>query len=166
MAGYSGTPLPKKLGIASGTRLGSWGAPAGFPSALGELPTGVTTSDISRGRRPLDVLLCFVRSRADLVRMLPVAKARLDPSGGLWICWPKKSSGVVTDVTEDHVRALGLASGLVDNKVCAVDEIWSGLRLVVRLKDRPVREEKTGAPARKTSRKTVKRSVGLGKNPR
>ncbi|MET0795651.1 MAG: DUF3052 family protein [Polyangiaceae bacterium] len=137
MAGYSGTPLPQKLGLKPGARFGVWAAPATFTRTLGALPSGVSLSDASRGASALDVIVCFVSSRADLSRFLPRARKRLDPSGGLWICWPKKASGVKTDVTESDVRNLGLASGLVDNKVCAIDEVWSGLRLVVRLADRP-----------------------------
>jgi Protein of unknown function (DUF3052) len=104
---------------------------------LGALPEGVTSSDVARGKTPLDVQVCFVASRAELERALPKAQQRLHPSGGLWLCWPKKSSGIATDVTEHDVRAAGLAAGLVDNKVCAIDDTWSGLKLVVRVKDRP-----------------------------
>jgi Protein of unknown function (DUF3052) len=157
MAGYSGTPLAQKLGLKAGARLGLIRAPTGFARTLGALPPGVTTSDAARGNSELDVMVCFASSRAELARMLPKAHKRLHPSGGLWICWPKKASGIATDVTENDVRSLGLAAGLVDNKVCAVDQTWSGLRLVVRLADRP----KAGRAARtlppKTSKKTAKR---------
>ena len=132
MAGYSGTPLPKKLGLKAGVRLGLMGAPEGFAETLGALPPGVTASDARRGSSELHVIVCFASSRAELLRMLPRAHKRLHPNGGLWICWPKKASGIATDVTENDVRSLGLAAGLVDNKVCAVDQTWSGLRLVVR----------------------------------
>jgi hypothetical protein len=158
MAGYSGTPLPQKLGLKAGARLGLMGAPKGFAQTLGALPAGVTTSDATRGSSLLDVMVCFASSRAELVRMLPKAHKRLHPNGGLWICWPKKASGVTTDVTENDVRNMGLATGLVDNKVCAVDEIWSGLRLVVRSKDRPKAGGKPRTPPSKTSKKTAKRS--------
>ncbi|HEY1537528.1 MAG TPA: DUF3052 family protein [Polyangiaceae bacterium] len=158
MAGYSGTPLPQKLGLKAGARLGLMSAPKGFARMLGALPPGVTTSDATRGSSELDVMVCFAASRAELARMLPKAHKRLHPSGGLWICWPKKASGVATDVTENDVRSLGLAAGLVDTKVCAVDQTWSGLRLVVRLADRA----KAGRAARtlppKSSKKTAKRS--------
>ena len=157
MAGYSGTPLQQKLGLKPGARLGLMGTPAGFERELGVLPPGVTRSDATRGRTPLDVIVCFAASRADLVRMLPSAHKRLHPAGGLWICWPKKASGVVTDVGENDVRSLGLAAGLVDNKVCAVDAVWSGLRLVVRLADRP-KAGKLAATRPKTSKKTAKPS--------
>ena len=157
MAGYSGTPLPQKLGLKAGARLGLMGAPRGFAQTLGALPPGVATSDATRGNSPLDVIICFAPSRAELARMLPKAHRRLHPSGGLWICWPKKASGVVTDVSENDVRNVGLAAGLVDNKVCAVDEVWSGLRLVFRVQDRPKASGTTRAPAPKTSKKSAKR---------
>lgn len=137
MAGYSKTPLDRKLGLEPNARFGVINAPAHFAQLLGELPSGVTLRDASRGNSPLDVIVCFVSSLSELKRMLPRARKRLDPSGGLWMCWPKKASGIITDVSENAVRALGLASSLVDNKVCAIDEVWSGLRLVVRLRDRP-----------------------------
>jgi hypothetical protein len=158
MAGYSGTPLPQKLGLKAGARLGLMGAPHGFVETLGALPPGVTTSDAARGSSQLDVMICFASSRAELARMLPKAHKRLHPNGGLWICWPKKASGIATDVSENDVRNTGLAAGLVDNKVCAVDEIWSGLRLVVRLQDRPKAAARARAAAPKTSKKTEKRS--------
>jgi hypothetical protein len=158
MAGYSATPLPRKLGLKAGARLGLMGAPKGFAQTLGALPLGVTTSDATRGSSELDVIVCFASSRAELVRILPKAHQRLHPSGGLWICWPKKASGVVTDVTENDVRSLGLAAGLVDNKVCAVDETWSGLRLVVRIEDRPKAGSAARTPVPKTSKRTAKRS--------
>ena len=135
MAGYSGTPLPKKLGIKPAARLALVNAPADFADTLGELPPGVTPQALRRG--PYDVVVLFARDDKDLARGLPAARERLDPAGGLWIAWPKKSSGIKTDVTEQEVRARGLALGLVDNKVCAIDDTWSGLRFVVRLADRP-----------------------------
>ena len=140
MAGYSGTPLPKKLGIKPACRLGLVNAPADFADTLGELPEGVTPGPMKRG--PYDVIVLFARNDKELARGLPAAQQRLDPAGGLWIAWPKKSSGIPTDITEGEVRARGLAAGLVDNKVCAIDEVWSGLRLVYRLRDRPGHAEK------------------------
>jgi hypothetical protein len=134
-AGDSGTPLPRKLGIKPDARLGLIGAPEGFDDTIGTLPPGVSVHRRARG--PLDVIVAFFLRRAELERRLPGLKAALDPSGGLWIAWPKRASGVATDVTENVVRELGLAAGLVDNKVCAIDEVWSGLRLVYRLRDRP-----------------------------
>jgi hypothetical protein len=162
MAGYSGTPLPQKLGLKPGARFGVFAAPKNFGATLGALPAGVTWTDAARGTSSLDVILCFASSRAALERLLPRAQHRLDPSGGLWVCWPKKASGLSTDVTEAEVRRLGLAAGLVDNKVCAIDEVWSGLRMVVRVADRPKTLESARAPkpraARpKSSRETAKR---------
>jgi hypothetical protein len=135
MAGYSGTPLSKKLGIKEGHRVAFPQAPSGFTGLLGEFPDGVTVK--SRARGPLDVIVFFTKSRAELERRLPELRRAMDPAAGLWIAWPKRSSGVETDMTEDVARELGLANRLVDNKVCAIDETWSGLRLVIRLKDRP-----------------------------
>ena len=131
----SGTPLVRKLGINPDSRVGVIGGPAGFDVTLGELPRGVEIR--SRARGPLDVIVAFFSTRRDLERRLPALKRALAPDGGLWIAWPKRASGVPTDVTDNAVRELGLAAGLVDNKVCAIDEIWSGLRLVYRLRDRP-----------------------------
>jgi hypothetical protein len=135
MAGYSGTPLAKKLGIREGHRVALVGAPEGFEAKLAPLPEGVRLSRRAQGR--LDVVLFFSRSEADLVDRFFRLKERLEPVGGLWIAWPKKASGVATDLSFDAVQRVGLAAGLVDNKVCAVDETWSGLRFVYRLKDRP-----------------------------
>jgi hypothetical protein len=135
MAGYSGTPLPRKLGIKPGARLGLIRPPANFAETLGELPDGVTPKAVGRSEQ-FDVIICFCRASKELTRDLPGLPARLDPAGGLWIAWPKKSSGLATDLGEAEVRGRGLATGLVDNKVCAIDETWSGLRFVVRLTDR------------------------------
>jgi hypothetical protein len=132
MAGYSGTPLAKKLGIKPGHRVAWVNAPATLPRDLGDLPPDV--SIVHDG--PADVLLWFTTSREALAAALPGLGERIRPAGGLWIGWPKKSSKVPTDVTEDVVRELALPLGLVDNKVCAIDEIWSGLRLVWRLSAR------------------------------
>jgi hypothetical protein len=135
MAGYSGTPLAKKLGIKEGHRVAFPRAPDGFTGLMGELPERVTVK--SRTTGPLDVIVFFTKSRAELKRRLPALRRAMDPAAGLWIAWPKGSSGVETDMAEDVARELGLANRLVDNKVCAIDETWSGLRLVIRLKDRP-----------------------------
>jgi hypothetical protein len=134
VAGYSGTPLFKKLGIKEGHRVAFPSAPDGFRDLLGELPDGVTVK--SRASGPLDVIVFFTKRRAELERRLTALRGAMDPAAGLWIAWPKGSSGVETDMTEDAARELGLANKLVDNKVCAIDETWSGLRLVIRLKDR------------------------------
>ena len=133
-AGYSGTPLPRKLGIKPQARVGLVGAPAGFDEVLGELPPGVTVSRRLRGS--FDVLVAFFVTRAELERRLPALKGALDHAGGLWVAWPKRSSRIATDLGDGSVRELGLAAGLVDNKVCAIDETWSGLRFVYRLADR------------------------------
>ncbi len=135
-AGYSGTPLPKKLGIKASHRVALLYEPPAFQTTLGPLPDDVTLLD-AVGEDSLDVILLFVQTQRDLAEQFARAARALQPAGGLWVCWPKKASGVVTDLTENVVRAFGLAKGLVDNKVCAVDETWSGLRFVVRLKDRP-----------------------------
>jgi hypothetical protein len=134
MAGYSGTSLARKLAIKDGHRIALLGAPDGFDKTIGPLPDVDVTS---RLRGPLDVVVFFTRRRGALERRFGALKRKLDPAGGLWIAWPKRSSGVETDVTEDVVREVALANGLVDNKVCAIDETWSGLRLVYRLVDRP-----------------------------
>lgn len=135
-AGYSGTPLVRKLGIKADARFGLIGAPEGIDATLGELPPGVRVRR-RLGGQPFDVIVAFFTDRAALEGRLPVLAGALDPAGGLWLAWPKRASGVVTDLTDDVVRTLGLATGLVDNKVCAIDPVWSGLRLVYRLRDRP-----------------------------
>jgi hypothetical protein len=135
MAGYSGTPLPKKLGIKAESTLALVGAPDGFADTLGELPPGVRTKTSAVGSA--DVAVAFFERRAKLEGRLTALAKVIHPDGGLWIAWPKRSSGVDTDITEDVVRDLALAGGLVDNKVCAIDDTWSGLRLVYRLRDRP-----------------------------
>jgi alkylation response protein AidB-like acyl-CoA dehydrogenase len=110
------------------------GAPEGFALSAGELPAGASVRRSVRG--PLDVIVAFFERRARLERRLPALRSALDPAGGLWISWPKRSSGMASDLDENVVRACGLAAGLVDNKVCAIDEVWSGLRFVCRLRDR------------------------------
>jgi hypothetical protein len=134
-AGYSGTPLAKKLGIREGSRLAAVSAPDDFAELLAPLPDGVTVRDRLRG--PLDVIVFFTKSRAELTKRLPALRRALDPAGRLWISWPKKSSGVETDMTENVVRDIALPTGLVDNKVAAIDETWSGLQLVIRRENRP-----------------------------
>jgi hypothetical protein len=128
MAGYSGTPLERKLGIKPGHRVLLLNAPEGFRLE------GVEPVRSLRGKA--DVILSFHTGRRGLEKRLPALRAALVPNGGLWIAWPKKASKVPTDVDENVVRALGLASALVDNKVAAIDETWSGLRLVIRVRDR------------------------------
>lgn len=134
-AGYSGTPLVKKLGIKEEARLALLGEPDGFDGVLGPLPPGVEVR--TRAQGTFDVVLCFLTARRELDRRFPSLMRALDPDGGLWVAWPKRASGVPTDVTEDVVREVALAHGLVDNKVCAIDDVWSGLRVVYRVADRP-----------------------------
>jgi hypothetical protein len=134
VAGYSGTPLAKKLGIREGSRVAVLSAPDGFTASL-DLPNGAQVKRQARGR--LDVVLFFVTRRAELIRRFDGLARALEPDGGLWIAWPKRTSGVATDLSENPVRDIGLDAGLVDNKVAAIDEIWSGLRFVYRLADRP-----------------------------
>jgi hypothetical protein len=132
--GYSGTPLINKLGIKPGARCLLLNAPRGFGKTLGPLPPGATL--ISGAARNIDVVLLFVRREAEMHRRMRPLAARLAPAGMIWIAWPKKASGVATDLAFDVVQKGGLSFGLVDTKICAIDDIWSGLRFVVRLKDR------------------------------
>jgi len=124
-AGYSGTPLPKKLGIKPGSLVALLGAPEGFEKILGTLPPGAVLR--RDARRKANVLLVFVRSRADLARRLGGASRAMADPGALWIVWPKKASGIASDLGGNEVRAIGLNSGLVDYKIAAIDATWSGL---------------------------------------
>jgi len=128
-AGYSATPLTKKLGFKPGMTAAFLDAPDGLEALLGELD-GVTVKRALRGRA--DIVLCFVTARRDLERRAARLREAIAPDGMVWICWPKRASNVATDMTEDVVREVLLPTGLVDNKVAAVDETWSGLKLVVR----------------------------------
>ena len=130
MAGYSGTALAKKLGIKQGFSVCVIGTPAGYRGWLNPLPPSVRF--VPRPTASTDLVHHFVTTRAELTRALSNYRARLSPTAMLWISWPKKTAGVATDVTEDTVRDLALPLGFVDVKVCAVDETWSGLKLVVR----------------------------------
>ena len=130
MAGYSGTPLAKKLGIREGNVVGLLGAPDGVVDLLDGLPDAVTCRTQARGT--MEVIVSFHTRRSHFERRLPVLLRALDVDGGLWIAWPKRASGVATDMTEDVVREVALPLGLVDNKVCAIDDTWSGLRVVWR----------------------------------
>jgi hypothetical protein len=134
MAGYSGTPLPKKLGIKERSRVALVNAPKDFQSELGEPPDNVEF--IKRPTKSLDIILFFVANERALVRDFARLAAKLIANGMIWIAWPKKSSGVTTDLSEQRVRDIGLKCGLVDVKVCAIDDTWSGLKFVYRLKDR------------------------------
>jgi hypothetical protein len=137
MAGYSGTPLAKKLGIRPGFRVALVDAPGGFEDLLDGLP-GDAAPKRGWPRGEADILVVFVTAMKDLEKQLPRAIGKLSPEkgAGIWVAWPKKASGVKTDVTEDVVRAVALPLGVVDNKVCAIDDVWSGLRLVVRKEHR------------------------------
>jgi len=134
MPGYSGTPLPKKLGIKGGFRVRLFDMPA---DVRAELKQSLAHCEIvADGKIEADFAMLFTKSKAELwARFRSVAK-QLTPAGALWIGWPKKSSGVASDLTENVVREVGLAAGLVDVKVCAVTDLWSGLKFVRRLKDR------------------------------
>jgi hypothetical protein len=134
-AGYSGTPLPRKLGIRAGARVALIAAPESLAAVLGALPDGARVHTRLRGR--FDLIVAFATRQAALERRLPALHAALEPDGGLWLAWPKRASGLATDLGDDVIRALGLATGLVDNKVCAIDDTWSGLRFVYRRADRP-----------------------------
>jgi hypothetical protein len=134
VAGYSGTPLARKLGLASGQAVALLGAPPGFPATLAPMPDGVRVRTTARGH--LDLALLFTTERAELARRLRPLGAAIHPDGMLWVAWPKKASKVPTDITEDVVRAEALPLGLVDTKVCAIDDVWSGLRLVWRREHR------------------------------
>lgn len=129
-AGYSGTPLYKKLGIKSDFRVKVKNEPDNYLALLEPIPDGVVFS--SRFRKQIDIWHLFTNSQKELARMLPVAQKQIKPDGMIWVSWPKKSSGVASTVTESTIREICLPRGLVDVKVCAIDEVWSGLKLVIR----------------------------------
>jgi hypothetical protein len=134
MAGYSGTPLAQKLGIKPGQRVATMGAPAGYRKLLAPLPKGVSfTTEIAAGTPFVHL---FVKERKALEKELKRLRRLLADAGVLWVSWPKKSSGVATDITEDVIREVCLPLGFVDVKVCAVDETWSGLKLMIRREHR------------------------------
>lgn len=136
MAGYSGTPLVRKLGIKGGFHVAFINAPRNFASTL-DLPPQVRLSGSARAS--LDFILLFVKSEKELKQKFVHLAAKLKPHGMLWVAWPKKSSGVATDLSFANVQKTGLDAGLVDVKICAVDDIWSGLKFVIRVKDRAQR---------------------------
>ncbi|HEU0275682.1 MAG TPA: DUF3052 family protein [Candidatus Udaeobacter sp.] len=140
MAGYSGTPLPQKLGIKAGLTVVTLNAPPNYRRLLGTLPENIMFAD--RLRPGSGFVHVFTRKRGDLETKLSVLREKIADTGTVWVSWPKKSSGVPTDVTEDVVRAVALPLGFVDTKVCAIDETWSGLKLMVRRENRklPVKE--------------------------
>jgi len=131
-AGYSGAPLVQKLGLKSGARMQLVAAPSDFGETIGRMPDGV--KPVTRGT--LDFGMLFVRATSELKKGFPRLRDRLESNGMLWVAWPKKTSGVETDVSEGIVRSFGLEAGLVDVKICAVDHVWSGLKFVRRVKDR------------------------------
>jgi hypothetical protein len=130
---YSATPLARKLGIREGSRVLVVGAPSGF--SLGPVPTGASFARSARG--PLDVVLLFTTTLADLRRRFPAAVRALDPAGRLWVAWPKKAAKVETDLTFDAVQEAGFSAGLVDNKSGSLDPVFQGVQFVYRLRDRP-----------------------------
>ena len=134
MAGYSGTPLPRKLGIKENQRIALVNEPGSLQKQLGALPTN--THVVSKLTAPLDLVVLFVESERALARQFPTIAKKISTNGMIWVAWPKKSSGVPTDLSFDLVQRIGLECGLVDVKICAVDEVWSGLKFVIRLKDR------------------------------
>lgn len=136
MAGYSGTPLAKKLGIKENALVVLVGAPPGFAKTLDPLPEGARVTSALPKKGELDVAIVFAKTKKDLERGLAAAKKKMAQNAGIWLAWPKKASRVATEVDESITRKTGLGAGLVDNKGCAVDEIWSGLRFVIRLVDR------------------------------
>lgn len=138
MAGYSGTPLVKKLGIKAAARVALVNAPDDFQATLGELPDDVQFTKSTA--KLLDLILFFVLSERILARDFTKLAQRLTTNGMIWIAWPKKSSGVATDLTFNCVQRIGLDAGLVDVKICAIDDTWSGLKFVYRLKDRASRK--------------------------
>ena len=134
MPGTAGTPLSRKLGIKEGARVAAVAAPPAFDRTLGGLPGGVQLRSTAQGR--LDVMLYFVTRHVELARRFPAFVRALEPDGGLWVAWPKRTSRVATDLVFTRVQQVGLDCGLVDNKVAAIDDTWSGLRFVYRRSDR------------------------------
>ena len=137
MAGYSGTPLPKKLGIKPGLMVVTINAPANYRRLLGQLPDHVNFSNRVTANSMFVHL--FTSKRNELQRRLSILRNKLSDNGAVWVSWPKKSSGISTDVTEDVIREIALPLGFVDIKVCAVDETWSGLKLMIRRENRKSR---------------------------
>lgn len=134
MAGYSKRSLAEKLGIKDGFRIAIVNPPPGYRAMLGALPPSVTVEE--RPSATMDLIHCFVKSKREATSAVSVLKANISPRGALWVSWPKGSSGVRTELNENVIREIGLRGGLVDVKVCAVDQTWSGLKFVYRLKDR------------------------------
>jgi len=156
MPGYSGTPLVKKLGLKPAMRVQIIGAPVPYAELVPDLPEPLTM--LSRAGRELDFIHAFVLSKAKLAAALPLFRTRIRDDGMIWISWPKKSAKVPTDVTEDVIRDLALRNDLVDVKVCAVTEVWSGLRLVIPTSSRGAQERARKALARSAPAATRARS--------
>lgn len=146
MAGYSETPLLQKLSIREGTRMAVVNQPADFRDNLGELPLAVEWAN--RVRPPLDLVIAFHSSRSALVTQWPTLTAAIAPDGAVWVAWPKKASGIATDITEDVLREEFLKTGWVDNMACAIDEVYSGLRFVLRKTTRAKKKTVAAKPAR------------------
>jgi hypothetical protein len=140
MAGYSGTPLPQKLGIKPQFKAAFFELPVDVETALKKALSDCKLANDGQGQ--LDFAMIFINSQAEMQQQFPSFARRLAPAGILWVSWPKKTSGMVTDLNENDVRRIGLLAGLVDVKVCAVSEVWSGLKFVIRVKDRPSRPER------------------------
>ena len=134
MAGYSGTPLPQKLGIKPGLMVVTINAPANYRRLLGQIPDGVTFSE--RLKSGSSFVHLFTSRRSEIQKKMPILRDKISDNGAIWVSWPKKSSGISTDVTEDVIREIALPLGFVDIKVCAVDDIWSGLKLMIRRENR------------------------------
>ena len=133
-AGYSSTPTAKKLGLKDGHRVCVLNPPKKYSDVIGRLPKDIALTD--RLNHPADIVHVFVTRQADLASRIQLMRKAIAPDGALWVSWPKKASKVPTDVTEDTIRSLALASGLVDVKVCAIDDVWSGLKLVIPVAQR------------------------------
>jgi hypothetical protein len=134
MAGYSGTTLEKKLGIKEHFRIRIVNAPAHYFNLFTSLPKTIHVTEVVRTKK--DLIHFFPKDSQEFYTLLPKLKNEIEPNGMIWVSWPKKSSGIASDLTEDLIRSHGIRSGLVDIKVCAVDETWSALKFVIPVKDR------------------------------
>ena len=137
MAGYSGTPLPQKLGIKPGLMVVTINPPANYRRLLGQIPDSVTFSE--RLKSGSSFVHLFTSRRSEMQKKMSILRDKISDNGAIWVSWPKKSSGISTDVTEDVIREIALPLGFVDIKVCAVDETWSGLKLMIRRENRKSR---------------------------
>ena len=154
MAGYSGTALPQKLGIKPGLTVVTINAPAKYRRLLGKIPDEVTFSD--RLKPGSNFVHLFTNRRSELQKKMSILREKISDNGTVWVSWPKKSSGISTDVTEDVVREIALPLGFVDIKVCAVDEIWSGLKLMIRRENRRLALPQSSASVRETKSRSGK----------